>query len=286
MTEIDKKDLLLKRTSAITYDIIMFKIILILMLLLGFLLIFLNSIFIDHDPMPNEDLIFSFLIIIAATLFLLKDIFNGRSFFKRKYKIQVIDIKTERAASPLKCFIRNLTYFLFLIEIIFLIINPKKRLGDIIVGTRVEYIENPEKVKRNWYEYLIPIILSFVLCYSIIMPSLEYLPTPVKKIKYIKNSFNRSNSEKMNCYFENKYDTLIDKADFKIYDQIKNDQRKYVTGILYFKNEEEIDNLAENEEKYYKIINSEFPNHQYISFIKYVYLKNGIAISITQRLYD
>ena len=46
----------------------------------------------------------------------------------------------------MKCFIRNLTIPIWPIEIIFVLINPKRRLGDFIAATRIDYVDNPESL--------------------------------------------------------------------------------------------------------------------------------------------
>lgn len=64
-----------------------------------------------------------------------KDIFGSQSPVHRLLGYQVIDIKTNRPASKMKCMLRNITVPLWPIEFFFLLASPKRRLGDYIAGT-------------------------------------------------------------------------------------------------------------------------------------------------------
>lgn len=64
-----------------------------------------------------------------------KDFFGGQSPVHRKLGYKVLDAKTNETASKIQCMIRNLTGPVWPIEVIFILVNPKRRLGDIIAGT-------------------------------------------------------------------------------------------------------------------------------------------------------
>lgn len=66
-----------------------------------------------------------------------KDFYNGRSIGKRVFGYQVVDIKTNSVASEIQCMARNLTLLIWPLEILIVLINPSRRLGDIIAGTKV-----------------------------------------------------------------------------------------------------------------------------------------------------
>jgi uncharacterized RDD family membrane protein YckC len=51
---------------------------------------------------------FQFFFLGLMFVYFLKDSFKGRSLAKRIVKLQVVDNRTYQAATPLKCFIRNL----------------------------------------------------------------------------------------------------------------------------------------------------------------------------------
>jgi len=66
-----------------------------------------------------------------------KDFFNGQSPIKRIGGHQVVDIGTLQPADKIKCLIRNITAPLWPIELVMIWINPQRRLGDYIAGTKV-----------------------------------------------------------------------------------------------------------------------------------------------------
>lgn len=74
---------------------------------------------------------------MVALVLLNKDFLNGQSILRRYWGTQVVDCKTGKPASPIQCFIRNLTLLLWLVESLFLLVNRKRRLGDYIAGTQV-----------------------------------------------------------------------------------------------------------------------------------------------------
>ena len=116
--------------------------------LLGFAVSMFDAFNLDHDPSSFGFGGMSFLFAFGFSAYFNKDIFHGRSPAKRILKMQVIDIKTGQVANPLKCLARNLTIVLWPLEVIFVLIDPKRRLGDKIAGTRIDYVENPEKTKK------------------------------------------------------------------------------------------------------------------------------------------
>ena len=73
-----------------------------------------------------------------------KDIFGGQSAVHRQLGYQVIDIKTNKQASKVKCMLRNVTAPLWPIEAFFLLSNPKRRLGDFIAGTSLMEVESSD----------------------------------------------------------------------------------------------------------------------------------------------
>ncbi|MFC0875618.1 RDD family protein [Saccharicrinis sp. FJH2] len=87
-------------------------------------------------------------------LILNKDFFNGKSIAKRQYGYQVIDSKTNRPASEFQCIIRNSTMIIWPLEVIFSMVNPTKRLGDFIAGTKLANSEkeDPELIMNEIYE--------------------------------------------------------------------------------------------------------------------------------------
>ena len=72
---------------------------------------------------------------------------------------------------------------------------------------------------------------------------------------------------------------------FKFYSQIKDDNRQYLSGIIYFKNRADYENFEENEEKINSILNRELPLTENIYFLKYIFKESG-SVSYRQLKYD
>ena len=81
-----------------------------------------------------------------------KDLCNGKSIGKRIYGYQIIDSQTKETAGEYKCMLRNITMIIWPIEAIVIMINPSKRIGDLIAGTEIIKI-NPE-LKETFLEEL------------------------------------------------------------------------------------------------------------------------------------
>ncbi len=122
------------------------------------------------------------LMFLPLFIYLNKDILNGKSPAKRIMGYQVMDRKTERPASELQCFIRNLTIcIIWPIEVIVGLINPERRIGDYLANTKVIQAEK-EKLNSLWSElkkmrfkpsYIGIVIIGIIYFYglSLIMPA-------------------------------------------------------------------------------------------------------------------
>ena len=74
--------------------------------------------------------------LFALLLLIFKDIFKSGSIGKRIMKLEIVDSKTQEKALLTKRILRNVTWVLSFIEVIFLIASDK-RIGDRIAGTEV-----------------------------------------------------------------------------------------------------------------------------------------------------
>ena len=91
--------------------------------------------FIEHSgPLDTLENAMASLIVIGL---LNKDFFNGQSPIKRIGGHQVVDIGTAQPANKIKCLIRNITAPIWPIELVMVWINPQRRLGDYIAGTKI-----------------------------------------------------------------------------------------------------------------------------------------------------
>jgi uncharacterized RDD family membrane protein YckC len=274
------------RLASMLIDHFAMTFIVMLIVLPGFAINMIDAFNLDHDPSSFGFGGMSFLYAFGFAAYFNKDIFNGRSPAKRILKIQVIDIKTGQAANSLKCLVRNLTIPLWPLEVIFVLFNPKRRLGDKIAGTRIDYIENPVKVKMDWTKFAIALLIAIGFSVLISLPfTLLNTKWQTDKVAYNEQTFDQNKSEQINTLFETQLDGLIKEADFRFYDQIENDERKYVAGIIYFTQRSDYDNFEISEKKISDLLTTEFPLNSHVCFIKFVYKEPG-NLSTRQKLYD
>jgi uncharacterized RDD family membrane protein YckC len=167
MTEYKDRVTIGLRLASMLVDHFAMTFIIMIIVMPGFAVSMLNTFNIDHEPSSIKMGNMFFLVALGFSAYFNKDIFNGRSPAKRILKMQVIDNKTDQVASPLKCLVRNLTIPIWPIELIFVFIDPKRRLGDKIAGTRIEYVESPQKVKINWRRIFAPLLIAigFSTCF-------------------------------------------------------------------------------------------------------------------------
>jgi uncharacterized RDD family membrane protein YckC len=121
-----------------------------------------------------------------------KDIFNGRSVAKRALKLQVVSNKDWQPASPVQCFLRNLTIIAWPVEVIFTLFSPARRIGDYIAGTRVAfYNTGQEKKKNSLANFIAAIVLGWALIGLLIaltffstniFPKIKHTPTAMDQI--------------------------------------------------------------------------------------------------------
>ena len=105
------------------------------------------------------------LFLVLMLLYLNKDAIQGRSLGKRLIKHQVIEYKTGSIANPFKCFIRNILTPVWPIEVIAILINPERKIGDFIAGTKVVSYKNEKinPIKIDWWKILYAVFVGIVL---------------------------------------------------------------------------------------------------------------------------
>jgi len=108
-------------------------------------------------------------------LYLNKDFYRGKSLAKRVLGFQVVAVRTGQPASEVQCFLRNLTFFIWPIEVFISLISPKRRMGDILAHTKVIQVSS-EPVPQVWKDikqtrwknsYFIIILLGLIYDYII-----------------------------------------------------------------------------------------------------------------------
>lgn len=108
----------------------------------------LGSVFLDHTFMAcicvpilwlgQENNFLPFAWVMAILIYTNKDFLNGRSLVKKMLGFRIINSKTGLPANFIQCFIRNLTFIVWPVEVAMLLINPTKRIGDYIAQTQCD----------------------------------------------------------------------------------------------------------------------------------------------------
>ena len=120
----------------------------------------------DSDTQPKLFLGNYYLNILAFSLYCNKDIFLGRSPAKRILGLQIVDVKTNKTANPLRCLVRNITTVLWPIEVIVAIINTERRIGDFIAGSRLTtYDRERHESQPSWIQIVLALILGMLITY-------------------------------------------------------------------------------------------------------------------------
>jgi uncharacterized RDD family membrane protein YckC len=104
--------------------------------------------------------------IILFSIFLNKDIYFGKSIGKHINGLRVVSAKTGNPASPIQCAVRNLFLLVWPLEALILFFSPKRRIGDIVAGTKVqESTETSREKKWHYFQAILSVVCSFVLVY-------------------------------------------------------------------------------------------------------------------------
>ena len=74
---------------------------------------------------------------IMFLVYLNKDFAKGKSISKRILGLRVVDRQTGEPASSLKCFLRNLTWLIWPLEVFVSIFSRTRRIGDLLANTKV-----------------------------------------------------------------------------------------------------------------------------------------------------
>lgn len=108
---------------------------------------------------------------IVWAVLICKDYFGGVSVGKRLVGIQVVTSNNMQIASPVKCVIRNLFYFLTYIDILVMFFNSKNmRLGDRVAHTEVTLRDKTlQKVKFSKAVVAIGYVLVGLIIVEIIL---------------------------------------------------------------------------------------------------------------------
>ena len=134
---------------------------------------FMVPLIISAIPAPDETMYepskpilsqgLGFIALIGFAIYFCKDCIQGRSIAKRALKLQVVEQASGKVAPPLKCMVRNLFCIIWPLEVIFTFLNPSRRIGDFVAGTKVvPFNSELEQPKLN----IVQVILSLILGYG------------------------------------------------------------------------------------------------------------------------
>lgn len=221
----------------------------------------------------------SYIGLIGFALYFCKDCIKGQSIAKRALKLQVVENSTEEIASPLRCFVRNIFIIIWPIEVIVTMVNPSRRIGDMVAGTKViPFNPELEQPKLNFGQIGLSIILSYGLIVLSTLP-FENMKTKMEshRVNYVESTLNeKAANETVQLFADSLGKSLT--ADVRVYDQIlENQNLKYVSVILRLN-----ENYLEYDQDYEHVksmtaslLLTKFPEGTFVGQIKYVYQEPG-----------
>lgn len=218
----------------------------------------------------NKFGVYHYFILLGFVLYFCKDVFNGRSIAKRILKLQVVDNRTGMPASPLKTLIRNIFCLIWPIEAVISVINPHRRIGDRIAGTKLVVFDPLlEQPKIRTLKALLPIAILYGLLLLMIQISSIRQPP---RINYIGSSYNQVESYALKKILTDSLGLYMT-PDIYIYDSIQNEKLRYIVALLNLK-----ENYIEDNETFSKLdkmtstlIYSKQPNESFTGRVTYLY---------------
>ena len=277
------------RIGAMLLDHVVMSFVIMIMVMPVMLLGFKDSFAEEADSMPAAIDWTLYIMLFGMSLYFNKDMVQGKSIAKRALRQEVVNIKNGEVASSLKCLVRNLTIVIWPIEVIVVLASPSRRLGDLIAGTRVEYVteERNSKPKVNFKNLILSILLGFLI---LIASSLIFKNTfgigALDSPDYIETSYNKQLSTQLENHLDSTMSHYILDTHIKVYDKISNDSLKYVSASFYLK-ENYIDRSSfENvKQDIFTSMYDIIPKSEFLLMGKFIY--NGRTTKkSTWRVYD
>lgn len=242
----------------------------------GMISTFANAFEVTHEQEGPTSMSgpFFYINLFGFALYSCKDCINGQSLAKRLLTLQIVDDETGLPASPIKCFVRNLTLILWPIEVVVALTNTSRRLGDRIAGTKlVVYDKTAEQPKVNFGKVVVPVLISYGLTILLMLPFIALTSAvETEKINYVETSYNEQLSKETEKLFADSLGQYLT-ASVKAYDQIQDKPLKYASVIFELNG-----NYLEDDQNYEKIksmtmpvLLSKLPEKTFIGQVKYVY---------------
>jgi uncharacterized RDD family membrane protein YckC len=99
---------------------------------------------------------------IGFALYFCKDCICGQSFAKKELKLQVVNNKTGQIANPIRCTVRDLFAIIWPVEVIIMLSNSSRRLGDFVAGTKlIPYDPELERPSLNYFQLALAFLISY-----------------------------------------------------------------------------------------------------------------------------
>ena len=174
-----------------------------------------------HDQVPMSFGSLMYISLIGIAVYICKDCIQGRSMAKRILKLQLVDA-SGKAASPLRCLVRNFFMILWPIEGIVALANPERRIGDMVAGTRLVHYNPEPPSQTNFPQAVLAFVIAYALLYISTMPVTNLL-NQVQTPTYDEASFNQEKSQALQNHLNDNLGEYFT-ADIRIYDQLMNQE--------------------------------------------------------------
>lgn len=241
---------------------------------------FMQLLTISHEPHqflipPGAEYAFA----IGIAVYFGKDSLFGRSPAKHILKLQVVHQITGDPAGPLRCFLRNLLCVFWPIEVIAVCINPERRLGDRIAGTKVVYYRASETPVKLHLPQIIGVSLLGIGIAALVFMPMRQLASQLDtgRITLDETTFNRVASAQMQTLFSDSLGQVM-LTDIRVYDRYKNEPVTYVSLIGYLDNNiyvQDDDVITQIKSICVALINSVYPPSEVVIRFQFVYSNNG-----------
>jgi uncharacterized RDD family membrane protein YckC len=219
--------------------------------------------------------------LFGFSLYFCKDCIQGRSIAKRILKLQVVNNKTGEAAGPIRCFVRNIFCTLWFVEWIVVLVNPGRRIGDFVAGTKVvKFDPTKERPKVNFLQLIIALVLAYGMLFLFMLP-FKSLNMGGSRVKFVKTSYNDAESKATEKLFADSLGQILT-AKVDIYDTIRGiPGEKYITVVFELKKDylEEDGDFRKIKSFTVPLLLTKFPRKTFIGRLKYIYEVEGSMIT-------
>jgi hypothetical protein len=173
--------------------------------------------------------------LFGSALYVCKDSFNGRSIAKRILGTQVVSNKTGLPAPPLQCLLRNIFCLLWPVEFIVALVNPARRLGDRVAGTRLaDYHTGTGQSKTRIWQVLLSVVISYGFILLCILPFKSRYSFAFDRVTYVKTSYNPEAGRALEELYNDKLGSLMT-AEVRVYNTSNKPGLKYILIVCHLK---------------------------------------------------